>query len=292
MRQPRQVVVTGATGQQGGAVTRALRARGIPVRALVRTPESPAAERLRRSGVELVVGRLEEPAALDRALAGADALFALTTPFEGVATEAEKGIALVDAARRAGISHLVYTSACHADQSTGIPSFESKHRIEQHLRASGVPFTIVAPVYFMENLLTDFGLSRLRQGQYVRWMPLDKGLQQISVEDIGRFCAWGFEHRDAVLGQRIDIAGDELDGPQAAAILSRATRHEVRAQALPLEGFPADGDLGRNIKALLAWLAHTGFQVDIPRLRREYPEPGWRTFSQWAAEQDLAARTA
>ena len=292
MRQPRQVVVTGATGQQGGAVTRALLARGIRVRALVRAPETPAAERLRRSGVELVVGRLEEPASLDRALVGADALFALTTPFEGVAAEAEKGIALVDAARRAGISHLVYTSACHADRSTGIPSFESKHRVEQHLRASGVPFTIVAPVYFMENLLTDFGLSRLRQGQYVRWMPPGQGLQQIAVEDIGRFCAWVFEHRDAVLGQRIDIAGDELDGPQAAAILSRATGREVRAQALPLEGFPADGDLGRNVKALLAWLAHTGFQVDIPGLRREYPEPGWRTFSQWAAEQDLAARTA
>jgi uncharacterized protein YbjT (DUF2867 family) len=292
MGQPRQVVVTGATGQQGGAVTRELLARGIPVRALVRAPESPAAERLRRSGVELVVGRLEDPASLERAFAGADALFAVTTPFEGVAAEAGKGIALVDAARRAGISHLVYTSACHADQSTGIPSFESKFRVEQHLRASGVPFTIVAPVYFMENLLTDFGLSRLRQGQYVRWMPLGKGLQQIAVEDIGRFCAWLFEHRDAVLGQRIDIAGDELDGPQAAAVLSRVMGREVEARALPLDSFPADGELGRNVKALLAWLANTGFHVDIPRLRREYPEIGWRTLAEWAAARDLGAPTA
>jgi uncharacterized protein YbjT (DUF2867 family) len=292
MRQPRQVVVTGATGQQGGAVTRALLARGILVRALVRAPEPPAAERLRRSGVELVVGRLEEPASLDRALAGADALFAVTTPFEGVAAEADKGIALVDAARRAGISHLVYTSACHADQSTGIPSFESKLRVEHHLRASGVPFTIVAPVYFMENLLMDFGLSRLRQGQYVRWMPLDKGLQQIAVEDIGRFCAWVLEHRDGMLGQRIDIAGDELDGPQAAAVLSHAMGREVKAQALPLDGFPADGELGRNVKALLVWLANTGFHVNLPRLRSEYPELGWRTFAQWVAAQDLGARAA
>lgn len=292
MSHPRQVVVTGATGQQGGAVARALLARSIPVRALVRAPESPAAVQLRRLGVELVVGRFEEPTSLDRALAGADALFAVTTPFEGVAAEAQKGIALVDAARRAGLAHVVYTSACHADRSTAIPSFESKQRIEQHLRASGVPFTIVAPVYFMENLLTPFSLARLREGQYARFMPLSKGLQLIAVEDIGRFCAWVFEHRQAVLGQRIDIAGDELEGPQAAAILSRVMGRPVEARALSLDGFPADGDLGQNTAALLAWLARDGFHADIPRLYREYPEVGWHTFARWAEQQDLAARTA
>jgi uncharacterized protein YbjT (DUF2867 family) len=292
MSHPWQVVVTGATGQQGGAVTRALLAKGIPVRALVRAAESPAAERLRRSGVELVVGRMEEPASLDRALAGADALFAVTTPFEGVAAEAHKGIALVDAARRAGISHLVYTSACHADQSTGIPSFESKRRVEEHLRASGVPFTIVAPVYFMENLLTPFSRSSLREGQYARWMPLERRLQLIAVEDVGRFCAWVFTHREEFLGHRVDLAGDELDGPQAAAILSRALGREIQAVALPLEGFPAEGELGQNIAALLAWLASTGFHADIPRLQRQYPELGWRSFAQWVERQDWAAPEA
>jgi uncharacterized protein YbjT (DUF2867 family) len=292
MSQPRQVVVTGATGQQGGAVTRALLARGIPVRALVRAPDSPAAELLRRSGVELAVGRLEEPASLERALAGTDTLFAVTTPFEGVAAEAHKGIALVDVARRAGLAHLVYTSACHADQGTGIPSFESKLRVEQHLRASGVPFTIVAPVYFMENLLTPFSLSRLREGQYARWMPLERTLQQIAVEDVGRFCAWVFEHREDFLGRRIDIAGDELDGPQAAALLSRAMGQRIEALALSLEGFPAEGELGQNVLALLRWLASTGFHADLPTLHRQYPEIGWRTFAQWAMAQDWAAREA
>src|SRR5512140_474013 len=154
MSPPRLVVVTGATGKQGGAVTRALLARGHRVRALVRAPHSQGAEALQKAGVELAPGNLEDPASLDRAFQGADALLGVTTPFEEIEQETHKGMALVDAARRAGIAHMVYTSACNADRHTAIPSFESKLRVEQHLRASGVPYTIIAPVYFMENLLT------------------------------------------------------------------------------------------------------------------------------------------
>ncbi|MDY7232650.1 NmrA/HSCARG family protein [Hyalangium rubrum] len=286
MRQPRQVVVLGATGQQGGAVARALRDRGIPVRALVRTPEAPAAERLRSWGVEVWAGSWEDPASLDRVLAGADALFGITTPFEGIAAEVRHGIAWVEAARRAGISHVVYASAAHTDESTGIPSFESKRKVEQHLRDSGVPFTLVGPVYFMENLLTPFALTRLREGQYVRWMPPEKTVQLITVEDIGRFCASVFAHREDFLGRRVDIAGDALNAPLLAAILSRLLGRTVQPVSLPLESFPVEGELGRNVAATLAWMARTGFHVDIPALRRQYPEVGWRTFAQWAEAQD------
>jgi uncharacterized protein YbjT (DUF2867 family) len=283
MRPPRLVVVIGATGQQGGAVTRALMAGGHQVRALVRTPGAQAAGSLRSRGVEIVAGNLEDPASLDQALAGAEALFGVTTPFEGVTAEAHKGMALVDAARRAGIAHMVYTSACNADHSTGIPSFEAKLRVEQHLRASGIPFTIVAPVYFMENLLTPFGLARIRQGEYTRWMPLERKLQMIAVDDIGRFCAQVFEQRETFLGRRIDLASDELDAPEAAAHLSRVLGREIRPVALPLESFPADGELGRNVAALLAWMARTGFSADIEAVRHQFPEFGWRTFGSWCA---------
>jgi uncharacterized protein YbjT (DUF2867 family) len=289
MSQPRLVVVIGATGQQGGAVTRGLMARSHRVRALVRKPDSPAADSLRSLGVEVVAGNLEDPTSLDAALVGAEALFGVTTPFEGVAAEAHKGVALVDAARRAGIAHMVYTSACNADRSTGIPSFESKLRVEQHLRASGVPFTIIAPAYFMENLLTPFGLARLRQGEYARWMPLERKLQMIAVDDIGHFCARVFEQREAFLGRRIDLASDELDAREAATHLSRVLGREIRPVALPLESFPADGELGRNVAALLAWMARTGFSADVEGLRRQFPEIGWRSFGQWCSSQDWSA---
>jgi uncharacterized protein YbjT (DUF2867 family) len=161
-----------------------------------------------------------------------------------------------------------------------------KLRVEEFLRASGVPFTIVGPVYFMENLLTPFNLSRLRQGEYVRWMPLERKLQMIAVDDVGRFCARIFEQREAFLGRRIDIAGDELDAWQVASVFSHLLRREIRPVVLPVDGLPADGEQGRNIVALLRWLASTGFSANLQELRREFPEVGWQTLEQWVRQQD------
>lgn len=277
----RKVLVTGATGQQGGSVARCLLERGYRVRALVRAAEAPAARELARLGAELAQGRFEDPPSLVRAMAGMDAVFGVTTPFEGVAAEASKGMALVDATREAGVSHFVFTSACNADRGTGIPSFECKRRVEEHLIRSGVPFTIVAPVYFLENLLTSFSLSGLRAGTLARWMPVDRSLQYIAVEDIGRFCALAFERRESLLGRRIDLAGDELDGTRAAGILSRELGRPIQPMEVPLSSFPAQGEQGQNVAALLAWLAREGFSADIASLRREFPDVGWHSFEAW-----------
>jgi uncharacterized protein YbjT (DUF2867 family) len=120
-------------------------------------------------------------------------------------------------------------------------------------------------------------------------MPLERKLQMIAVDDIGRFCARVFEQREPFLGRRIDLASDELDAPEAAAHLSRVLGREIRPVALPLETFPANGDLGRSVAALLAWLSRTGFSADPEALRREFPEMGWRTFSQWCASRSWSA---
>ncbi|WP_163990142.1 NmrA/HSCARG family protein [Pyxidicoccus caerfyrddinensis] len=281
MSVPRKVLVTGATGQQGGAVARCLLERGHRVRALVRFPEAPAARELERLGAVLVPGRFEDFASLVHAMAGVEAVFGVTTPFEGIAAEAMKGLALVDAAREVRVAHFVLTSACNADRGTGVPSFESKRRVEEHLARSGVPFTIVAPVYFLENLLTPFSLSALRAGTFSRWMPVERRVQYIAVEDIGRFCALAFERREPFLGRRFDLAGDELDGIQAAEILSRELGHSIQPVALPLSSFPAQGEQGQNVAATLAWMARTGFSADIDALRREFPEVGWLSFEAW-----------
>ncbi|QSQ20347.1 NmrA/HSCARG family protein [Pyxidicoccus parkwayensis] len=277
----RNVLVTGATGQQGGAVARCLLERGHRVRVLVRFPEAPAARELERLGAVLVPGRFEDFASLVRAMAGVEAVFGVTTPFEGIAEEAMKGMALVDAAREARVAHFVLTSACNADRDTGIPSFESKRRVEEHLVRSGLPFTIVAPAYFLENLLTPFSLTGLRGGTFSRWMPVERRVQYMAVEDIGRFCALAFERREPFLGRRFDLAGDELDGDEAARVLSRELGRPIRPVELPLDSFPAQGELGRNLVALLAWMSRAGFRADIVALRREFPEVGWRSFEAW-----------
>ncbi|WP_435873333.1 NmrA family NAD(P)-binding protein [Nocardiopsis protaetiae] len=153
-RKKRTVLVTGATGGQGGAVARALLERGWAVRALVRAPDTPAARALAALGAEPVVGDLDDPASLRAAARGAHGVFSvqpcdLADP--DPATEVRRGRAVADAAAAVGVAHLVYSSAAAAGRGSGVAHFESKEGIEAYVESAGVPATVLRPVYFMEN---------------------------------------------------------------------------------------------------------------------------------------------
>src|SRR6266853_5500739 len=133
MGQKLAVVVTGATGNQGGAVVKNLLERGHEVRAVTRSTESAKARELANAGVTLVRASLEDTAALTKALEGATSLFAMTTPFEGgTQAETRQGISAADAAKAAGV-HLVFTSVGSANRQTGVPHFDSKYEVERHI---------------------------------------------------------------------------------------------------------------------------------------------------------------
>src|SRR2546430_6221052 len=111
MSESKLVLVTGATGTQGGAVVEALLTRGHQVRALTRNSDSPAANRLREQGVEIAVGDFTDHDSLVRAARGADAVYAMSTPYEqGAEKEIAQGISITDAAKAAGGAHLLYNS--------------------------------------------------------------------------------------------------------------------------------------------------------------------------------------
>src|SRR3712207_3013064 len=132
------VLVGGATGKQGGALARVLLERGHDVRAFVRRPDSPEAKELERLGAELARGDFDEPSTLEEAARGTDALFIVATPFEaGMEAETRHGIAAADAAKAAGVSHLVYSSVANADKDTGIPHFDSKRKVDEHIEGLG-----------------------------------------------------------------------------------------------------------------------------------------------------------
>jgi len=281
---PLTVVVTGATGNQGGTLARVLLEKGHRVHAYVRKPDAPAALDLKRRGAELVAGDLDHPDALERAARGADALFAVSTPYEaGVEVEIRHGIAEADAARAAGVRHLVYSSVANADRKTGIPHFESKYRVEQHIRSLGTPFTIVAPAFFMENLLSPWWLPGLREGKLALALPPSRSLQSVALRDLGRFTALVIENRDRFFGKRLDVASDERTGAEVVEILSRVTGRKIEYIQTPIEQVRASSE---DTAAMLEWFDRVGYSVDIPALRRDYPEVGWLTFEQWAKLQD------
>src|SRR5690349_22099362 len=197
------VLVTGATGRQGGAVADRLLDRGHEVTAYVRSPDSPRARALSGSGVKLVVGDLGDPAALTGAATGVDAVFGVSVPFgaAGQAGEVAQGHALVDAVARAG-AHLVYSSVRGADRAvpTDLSHADSKQLIEAHLRGRDVRATVLGPVYFMENAL-NLGFSRLGDGVLANPLTPGKPLDQVTVRDIAGLAVHAIEHPDRFVGE-------------------------------------------------------------------------------------------
>src|ERR1700752_5188619 len=233
MSQKLAVVATGGTGKQGGAVVKSLLERGHQVRAVTRSTDTAKARALANAGVTLVRASLEDTAALTKALGGATSLFAMTTPFEGgTQAETRQGISAAEAAKAAGV-HLVFTSVGSANRKTGVPHFDSKYEVEEHIAKIGVRATVLAPVYFMENL--HFGKEQLAKGIYATPLPPTKTLAQIAVADIGAVAVRVLEDAASFTGKRFDIAGDELSGNDVVAILSRVTGRPFSYFQVPLD---------------------------------------------------------
>lgn len=278
------ILVTGATGHQGGSVLRHLKARGHRLRALVRDRNAPAAKALQAQGVEVFPGRFEDASAVGQAAQFVDAAFLMGTPFEGGAdAERQQGIAAIDALRAADVPFILYSSVASAHRHTGIPHFDSKFAVEHHLRTSGTPFAIVAPVAFMDNAVSPFSLPGLQQGQYAAGLPPEKPLQMVAVDDLGAFDTHVLENPSRFRGQRVEVAGDELTGVQQAEVLGRRAGRPVQYQQVPLAALRQRSD---DLARMAEWLGQHGYSVDIEALRRDYPTIGWHRFDDWAAEQD------
>ena len=283
------VLVTGATGKQGGHLVRELLARGHAIRALTRKPDSAGAAALAARGVTVVTGDFEDQGSLERAARGVDTVFAMSTPFEsGAKTETREGINIVRAASAAGVgvSHLVYSSVAGADRATGIPHFDSKFEVEKEIRRSGVPFTIVAPVFFMENFLADWMAAGIAKGSIAMALPATRRLQQIAVADIAQFNALVIERRGSFLGQRIDIASDEVTSATVAAAISAASGRRIEYAALPIDAVRQQNE---DLARMFEWFDRVGYDADVVGLRWLYPEVDWHRFSNWAREQDWSA---
>ena len=284
----RLILVTGATGHQGGASLRHLRERGFSTRALTRNPDDPKARAAGGHGVELARGDMEDPASLTRALEGAYGVHSVQNSHSaGVEGEIRQGVNLVDAAKRSRISHFVYSSVASADRNTGIPHFDSKARIEDHIRSAGMRYTIVRPVFFMENWLAM--RQAIENGTLALPMNPDTRLQMIALDDIGGVVAMVFEHPGKWQDRIVELAGDELSMSDLAQVFNRITGREVRYVQVPWNEFEAKA--GHEMTLMYRWFQDVGYSVDIPALRLDYPK--LTTFDRWInSNWHTAVRTA
>ena len=279
------ILVTGATGQQGGAVARhLLKQPGFAVRALTRDSAKPAARALAQAGAELFQGDLDDPDSIGRALEGTWGVFSVQNFMEtGYDGEIRQGKALADGAKAAGVQHLVYTSVVSADQKTGLPHFESKGQIEQRIRHSGLPYTILRPAFFMQNWL-NYMREPILNGTLPLPLNQQTRLQQISVEDIGAFAALAFQNPSKWSGRTLELAGEELSMQRVVETLSRVLGHNVKYIQVPWEQFRQSA--GEEMTKMYRWFQDVGYHVDIASLRKEYSNLA--TLEQVLRRQDWA----
>lgn len=277
------ILVTGATGKQGGSVVTALLRDGRAVRAMTRDPSSAAAQALAAQGVEVVKGDFNDPASLDAALAGVNGVFSMQMGSHpgDPDTEIVTGKALIEAAGRAGVDTVVHTSVARAgdqknfigwDEGRWEPLYwDNKAAVIDMVKAQGFRhWTILKPAMIMQNLVPPMVESMypsLRErGRFETSIEPDTGIDWISATDIGAFAAAAFADPERFHGHEIDLAAETFTLPEVAAKIAKATGKPVSAITLSKEEALAQpyGELGYRHEM---WNNVEGYKVDLGAVR-------------------------
>ncbi len=274
------VLVTGATGRQGGAVIRHMLPRGWKLRALTFKAQGAAVQSLADQGIEVVKGNMEDPGSLEPAMRGVYGVYSVQDFWSvGARREVQQGKNVADAAKKAGVEHFVYSSVGGAERNSGIDHWESKWEVENYIRKLGLPATMIRPAAFMENYYIDQVEIGILKGKLMDPIRGDKPYQTIASNDIGAFVALAFERPKEFVKTELEIAGSELTNVEAAQVFSRVLGKPVKFQKLPMPMVRLF--LGKEFYQMFRWFNEAGFKADIPGLRRRYPEVHLHTLEEW-----------
>ena len=312
------ITVFGATGAQGGGVARALLKapdRSFRVRAVSRRPGSPAAQALSELGAEVFAADLDDAASVERAMHGAHGAFCVTNFWEHFSPERELQQAehMAEAARTSGVRHVIWSTLEDTRrlvppdgrrmpvlmQRYNVPHFDAKGEADELFIGRGVPLTRLLTSFYWDNLI-HFGMQPQRgaDGALQFVLPMgDAPLPGIAAEDIGPSAAAIFRRGEAMIGQRVGIAGEHLTGAQMAAALSRALGEPVRHVAMaPADyaalGFPGADDLANMFQFKRDFNAEFRAPRDVAATRALHP--GLMRFedflARYAAKLPIAQR--
>ncbi|KAI1472668.1 nucleoside-diphosphate-sugar epimerase family protein [Daldinia caldariorum] len=293
----RAVLITGATGKQGGAVVSALLKANadFEILALTRDVQSASAQRLAQKSpkIKLVAGDMDAADTIFR-----NAKVITKTPIWGVFSvqaamggganprkEEFQGKALIDASLKNGVKHMVYSSvdrggARSDNDPTDVPHFVSKHNIEKHLQektqSGEMGWTILRPVAFFENLTPNFFGKVFATSWKINLKP-DQKLQLVATSDIGFFAAEALRKPEEWKGKKLSLAGDELTYEQFAAVFKQKTGNDLPTTY----HFVATliNWMSKELGSMFRWFRNVGYGADITSLRRM--NPALKDFGTW-----------
>jgi uncharacterized protein YbjT (DUF2867 family) len=284
MREPTATVaVCGATGRQGSAVTRHLLERGFAVRALTRKPDGPRAKALTALGATAVGADMNDAGSLQSAFEGVYGVYSVQNGIAyGFEAEVEQGRNVGRAAKAAGVAHVVYGSAGTGQAGSGIPSWESKVRVEERLRALELPLTILRPTAFME-LMTDKSFYPA-VGTWRIWPRLSgeqRPISWLALDDLGAIAAIAFADRDAWVGRDLTLAADVRSLAECRSIYREVMGRDPKTMPMPEWLF--DRFTRRDVTTMWRWLGANDDQFPTAETRAVLPEA--LTVREWLARQ-------
>ncbi|XP_019619300.1 PREDICTED: nmrA-like family domain-containing protein 1 [Branchiostoma belcheri] len=286
------ITVFGATGSQGGSVANALlEDQDFKVRAVTRNASSDKAKALQEKGAEVVVASMDDPSTLGPALQGVHGVFVVTNYWEHLDEEREvkQGKAVADAARAAGVLHVVFSGLENVQKIAGfpLPHFDAKGRIEEYMTSLDLPVTFVRYPFYYENYINFIKLKPQKQedGTYVLGIPMEgAAMDSVSVADMGPAVREIFKNWAEWVRRTVGFTADKLTIQQHADILSKHLAPKVfkatdmTADAFAQLGFPGADDLGNTFK--FKRLHNLVRSLDLTRQLN----PAAKTFDTWVGE--------
>ncbi len=265
------IFVTGGTGNQGGAVARSLIGRGFTVKALTRNPDSAKALDLKKLNIQLVKGDLNNADTYREYLKDIYGIFSVQTFENGVDKEISQGITLATLAKEFGVKHFLYSSALGTDLDSGISHIDSKLKIENHIKQSGLPFTIIRPSSLYENFLIPQVKKGILKGKLIQPVNGDTILQYVAAEDIGKAAARIFENNERYVGKILPLATEQLSTLEVAQIFSEVLNKKIEYKKLPaliIKMF-----IGKSVYKMFKWMDEKNrfSKENVDSTRKEFP---------------------
>ncbi|MEM8750390.1 MAG: NmrA/HSCARG family protein [Pseudomonadota bacterium] len=265
-------LILGATGLQGGAVAREMLKREQSIRILTRRAKSSNAQMLARMGAEVIEGDLSRPDTLPAAFEGVNGVFSVQdfySPGVGLVGELEQGRAVLAAAKAAGVRHIVQSSMGDGQAPGGPEHFISKALLERDIKRSGIDWTLLGTVWFMDNLLNPEMKPALMFPVLAGSLDRNTKFQMLAIEDLGWMAAQALTSPSTWAGRKINLAGDVMTVTQMKATYLAITGKRPKSWRIPRALFRR---LVPEFAEQLDWHNRVNFAFGSEELRKVKPD--------------------